>query len=135
MSLRVEGNASFGLNHFRQTIYQAMVSIGGEDNDLALRDHGNIDWRYKNANWAVKQMITGTMFPKFCQFISRETDEMFGSDWQKSVCFGIGKGMTEDALEAYWNGVGMKEARRVLNNKRNNATQSMKRRFKGAHLL
>ena len=35
-----------------------------------------------------------------------------------------------DGLEVYWENVDMKEARRVLNNKRNNATQAMKKKFK-----
>ena len=104
-----------------------------ENQNVTLaREHGSLEWKFKNANWSVKNMITGTMFPKFCQFISHETDEMFGSYWQQSVCYGIDKTLSEgDGLEAYWDNVGMKEARRVLNNKRNNATQSMKKKFKG----
>ena len=109
-----------------------MVSDDADkENDVVVRDHGSIEWMFRNANWSVKNMITGTMFPKFCQFINSETDEVFGSDWQKSVCFGIDKSLGGgDGLEQYWENVGMKEARRVLNNKRNNATQAMKKCFK-----
>lgn len=111
--------------------WSTMSSEKEKENEEALRELGSVDWKHKNANWAVKQMITGTVFPRFCQFISNEKDEMFGSDWQKSVCCAIGKGFSEEALEEYWESTGKKEARRVLNNKRNNATQTLKKKFIG----
>ena len=63
------------------------MSLFSLDGGTFLKQHGSLEWMFRNANWSVKNMMTGTMFMKFCQFISDETDEVFGSDWQKSVFF------------------------------------------------
>ena len=73
-----------------------------KENGSSQREHGSLEWMFNNAsNWSVKNMadncFSGTIFPKFCQFMHHchERDEVFGSDWQKSMCYGIDKSLHE----------------------------------------
>ena len=80
-----------------------------------------------------KEAITGAINKHvfdLVQFICSEEDEQYGSDWQQAVCDKIGA-TDPGSAKVFWNTMGMVEARKILNRRRQNTNTAMKKLFLG----
>ena len=78
---------------------------------------------------SVIRTVVGKHVFDVCQFITCKEDEMFGSEWQQEVCSKAR--VKKKYQELFWRKKGMREARKPLNRRRQNTTNSMKKPFLG----
>ena len=78
---------------------------------------------------SVTRTVVGKHIFDVCQFITCKEDEMYGSEWQQQVCSKAK--VDKEYEELFWKKKGMQEARKALNRRRQNTTNSMKKQFLG----
>jgi hypothetical protein len=101
-----------------------------EDEGEQEQDHDDPFYKKQENNWVtVIGGVVGKELFDAIQFIACKEDEMYGSDWQLEVCDRVG--VCEKYQKLFWKNKGMQEARKALNRRRQNTTNSMKKQFLG----